>query len=133
MNNTSPKNWIHPNEEDLSPNRLFFDLNNSLPQPPLSLRSSKGINKISSPRTYVPSRPPLLHQIEEFLQQNLEKLALEDTTSITPQTEDWLANKRLKIYRDAFSLYINEFNIYKPFLLAVKHEYETVLDYFSIK
>lgn len=130
MNNSSnlnnlTSNWLN-NEENLLTNNL-----NDLiePQPPSTLRSSKGMNKISSPRTYVPSRPVLLRQIEEYLHNNLDNLIIDENI----QTEDWLANKRLKIYRDAFQMYIDEFNIYKPFLLSVKHEYETMLDFFSVR
>ena len=39
--------------------------------------------------------------------------------------------KRLSIYRAAFARFIDEFNIYKPFLVAVKHEYEAALDHYS--
>ena len=76
----------------------------------------------------MPSRPPLLKDIEDFLAQNLPPIAIAESLS-----EDWLSNKRLRVYRDAFQLFIDEFNIYKPFLNAVKYEYDATLDFLSAR
>jgi hypothetical protein len=124
MDLTSTQSWLRE-AENTSAN-IFDSIE---PQPPSTLRSSKGTHgkTISSPRTYVPSRPLLLRHIEEYLQEHLSQLTVDDQT----YTEDWLANKKLQIYREAFQLYLNDSNIYKPFLLAVKHEYEVLLDFFS--
>jgi hypothetical protein len=39
--------------------------------------------------------------------------------------------QRLAVYKGAFQYLINEFNIYKPFLSAVKNEYDTLIDNFG--
>jgi hypothetical protein len=123
MDLSSTQTWLR-GAERTSPT-MFDGLE---PQPPSTLRSSKGTGHvISSPRTYVPSRPVLLRQIDEYLHEKLSSLSTEDQAF----TEDWLGNQRLKAYREAFQMYIDESNIYKPFLLALKHEYEVVLDFFS--
>jgi hypothetical protein len=121
MDLTSTQAWLRE-AENTSAN-IFDSIE---PQPPSTLRSSKG-KTISSPRTYVPSRPQLLRHIEGYLHEHLSQLTEDDQTF----SEDWLGNKKFQIYREAFQMYLDDSNIYKPFLLAVKHEYEVLLDYFS--
>ena len=67
-----------------------------------------------------------MREIEEFLVHNLNPISTDDTL-----TEDWLSNKRLRVYREAFQRFIDEFNIYKPFLNEVKYEYEATLDFLA--
>ena len=101
----------------------------TIPHPPSASKRSLGLtpnSALSSPRAYVPSRPPLLREIEEFLVHNLNPISTDDTL-----TEDWLSNKRLRVYREAFQRFIDEFNIYKPFLNEVKYEYEATLDFLA--
>lgn len=114
-------NWISRSGQKAGKNFL----NMSIPRPPSASKRSIAAT-VNSPRSYVPSRPPLLRDIEEFLAKKLTDISTEE-----PMTEDWLSNKRLRVYREAFQLYIDEFNIYKPFLNAVKYEYECTLDFFS--
>jgi hypothetical protein len=101
------------------------ELDSSIPRPPSASKRSMAAS-MNSPRSYVPSRPPLLKDIEDFLSKKLG-----DISPGEPMSEDWLSNKRLRVYREAFQMYIDEFNIYKPFLNAVKYEYESTLDFFS--
>jgi hypothetical protein len=123
MDLSSTQAWLR-SAERTSPT-MFDGLE---PQPPSTLRSSKvTTHLVSSPRTYVSSRPALLRQIDEYLHEKLSALSADDQAF----TEDWLGNQRLKAYREAFQMYIDESNIYKPFLLALKHEYEVLLDFFS--
>jgi chromosome segregation ATPase len=109
------------------------------PRPPtVSKRSSsaamKKMPKFSTGRQYNISRPPLLVELEEFIASQLNELKREnEMTGEEPQTDDWLSMSRLRIYKEAFQRFIEEFNIYKPILTAIKYEYETAFDYFSSK
>lgn len=134
MDYTSTQSWLRQATDGrdirtASPLNIFETIEPQQPQPPTTIRPSKhtSSNFIASPiRTYVPSRPQLLKQIEDYLHQNLSNLTPDDLLL----TEEWLGNKKLQIYREAFQMYINDSNVYKPFLMDVKHEYEVILDFF---
>ena len=87
----------------------------------------------SSSRQYNIARPPLLVELEQFIASQLDDVSRESNSSEQPETDDWLSMRRLMIYKDAFQRFIEEFNIYKPILSAIKYEYETAFDYFSSK
>jgi hypothetical protein len=118
----------------LNDSNNFQGINPVDPKPPSSTKRTTGSfkqHKVENQRLYNMTNPPLLTELENFLQTNLSELKLTDSTATTNETADWLSMKKLKIYRDAFGRFIEEFNIYKPFLLSVKHEYENALDYIS--
>lgn len=102
------------------------------PRPPnmqnkRSLTNKHNKEKLNNQKGYSIAHPPLLTELDAFLKQNLA--LIDDRDDVT--SSDWLSMKRLKIYREAFARFIEEFNIYKPFLLTVKHEYESALDFIS--
>jgi hypothetical protein len=110
------------------------------PRPPSTSKRSTSASmkhkmpKFTSTRQYNISRPPLLIELEQFIASQLDDLKRESNLNTTePETDDWLSMRRLKIYKDAFQRFIEEFNIYRPILTAIKYEYETAFDYFSSK
>jgi len=114
--------------------------NDVSPRPPSTSKRSSSASmkqkmpKFSSGRSYNIARPPLLLELEELIASQLSELEQERMpTPDEPQTDDWLSMGRLKIYKDAFQRFIEEFNIYKPILSAIKFEYESAFDYFSSK
>lgn len=111
--------------------------NDASPRPPsTSKRSASASMKhkvpvLSTGRQYNISRPPLLVELEQFIATQMDELKRENVEE--PETDDWLSMRRLTIYKDAFQRFIEEFNIYKPILTAIKYEYESAFDYFSSK
>ena len=125
------------------PSRDFDSGRNSndfSPRPPSSTKHSNSASvknkfpKFGTTRQYNIARPPLLVELEDFISSELKELKREmNVGNAQPETDDWLSMRRLKIYKDAFQRFIDEFTIYKPILTSIKHEYETAFDNFSSK
>ena len=95
----------------------------TLPTPPVTPKRSQGMTyRSGGPETI--ERSNLLSAIDAMVSTGLRSLSKSDSS------ED-IQMLRLKVYRDAFQHLINEFNLYKPFLTAVKNEYDTLIDTFS--
>lgn len=70
-----------------------------------------------------PAKYPLVSDLAEFIENGLKSL---DYTTLSTSTD--LPVARLEIFREAFTKFIDEFNIYRPFLLDIKREYDAVIE-----
>ena len=77
----------------------------------------------SSPSRKGPAKYPLVSELTEFIENGLKTL---DYTSLSTSTD--LPVARLEVFREAFTKFIDEFNIYRPFLLDIKREYDAVIE-----
>ena len=102
------------------------------------LGSSVKQNTMSYFEPYQLSNPPLLGAINDIVNSGLNKLgpakganALDMQSSsaieipLQSRQEGDLA--RLEVFREAFQRFIDDFNIYKPFLEQVKYEYDNIV------
>ena len=96
------------------------------PVPPETPRRSQTLIQTHKPATLAETgeRTNLLSTVNNMVSQGLKNLATQDCNS------DY-SMQRLQVYRDAFQHLINEFNLYKPFLSAVKNEYDSIIDNFG--
>ena len=78
---------------------------------------------------YNMSRPKLLVELENFILTRLNALSdgQAQMGKMNKEGDKDFCSDRLLIYKEAFQLYIDECNIYRPILAAVKHEYEAAL------
>lgn len=82
------------------------------------------------------SKPRLLIELEQFIETELAVLGLPGdgnivTASATGAGGGEPSAARLQVYREAFRHFMDEFQTYKPFLSAVKNEYDSVLDKYA--
>ena len=71
------------------------------------------------------SQPKLLQELEQFVESELNVLGVNRGDASEPNAA------RLQVYREAFRHFMEEFRTYKPFLSAVKNEYDSVLDKYA--
>ena len=71
------------------------------------------------------SQPKLLQELEKFVESELNVLGVDRGDAAEPNAA------RLQVYREAFRHFMEEFRTYKPFLSAVKNEYDSVLDKYA--
>ncbi len=92
------------------------------------------------------SKPKLLQELEAFVQAELAVLGCDQTAILVGANARNGAGgsgesgggggsepsaARLQVYREAFRHFMDEFRTYKPFLSAVKNEYDSVLDKYA--
>ena len=74
------------------------------------------------------AKAPFLAQLEEFVEQELQVHGLDKSgPGVEPNPV------RLGVYREAFQFFMEEFASYRPFLGAVCHEYEALLESYQQK
>ncbi len=69
-------------------------------------------------------RGSLLHAVNSIVEAGLKELSMHGNEYDTKL-------QKLEIYKSAFQHLINEFNLYRPFLSAVKNEYDSVIERLS--
>eukprot|EP01041_Mallomonas_annulata_P000948 gene948-1843_t len=77
-------------------------------------------------KPYVNSNPALLQEVNNIVTTGLVNLRKVDVSNTTSNELDVL-----QIYSEAFERFIDEFTIYRPFLLSVKHEYDKIVSMYS--
>ena len=87
-----------------------------LPHPPEQPRPSS----VAAFSAFRSASPQLLADINRMLQMGLHDLKKKGVDGSVEAT--------LEVYKAAFMRFIDEFNIYRPFLLSVKSQYERALD-----
>ncbi len=88
--------------------------------PPASARSPRG----GYFQNYSLNKPQLLTELNEIVAFGLKKIA---NVKATEDFVDGADLSRLDVYREAFARFIEDFNIYKPFLNQLKLEYDTAI------
>jgi hypothetical protein len=81
-------------------------------------------------------KPRLLMELEQFVEAELAVLGLPGDGNIVTASSTGAGGgepsaARLQVYREAFRHFMDEFRTYKPFLSAVKNEYDSVLDKYA--
>lgn len=81
-------------------------------------------------------KPRLLIELEQFVEAELAVLGLPGDGNIVMASSTGTGGgepsaARLQVYREAFRHFMDEFRTYKPFLSAVKNEYDSVLDKYA--
>ena len=103
------------------------------PQPPLLPRPSGSAivgGKITFD-SYSLAKPQLLSEINEIINNGLKRIEkdndkINDDNNNRP-SKGTVNFTKLEVYRDAFQRFIEDSTIYRPFLNAVKHEYDLVI------
>lgn len=106
------------------------------PRPPESPRPPKNVTSeytrvVMMEQYHKPSRHPLLAELNDIVSSGLkllEQSGPNPNSSTDGGVDKDFSVARLEVYRDAFQRYIEEFNIYRPFLSEVKHEYDSVIE-----
>jgi len=98
-----PHGKVRPNDDEL-------------PRPPDQPRPSS----VAAFSAFRSASPQLLAEINRMLQTGLHELKKKGIDGAVEAT--------LEVYKAAFARFIDEFNIYRPFLLSVKAQYERALD-----
>ena len=89
-------------------------------------RSTKSSSFVATAQQHdTTAAPKLLQELDHFVQSELDILGAERGESSEPNAA------RLQVYREAFRHFMEEFRTYKPFLSAVKNEYDSVLDKYA--
>jgi len=125
-------------------NQKKITINNNLsgrpqPQPPNLPKPSIGTvgGKITN-ESYSLAKPQLLVEINEIISNGLKRIEKDDKNDNNNGINDVSNNKsykdkgavnfsKLEVYRDAFQRFIEDSTIYRPFLNAVKHEYDVII------
>ena len=88
----------------------------NVPQPP-KIHSNK--LKCLSFMNHRLSSPQLLSDLNLFIESGLRNLKKNECIS---------QEAKLDVFRNAFQIFIDEFNIYRPFLQSVKNEYDNAIE-----
>ncbi|CAK4145855.1 unnamed protein product [Aphanomyces euteiches] len=81
------------------------------------------------------SKPVLLQQLEAFLLRELQVVGCPGDLDDSNHGDSILPRRfaRLQVFRECFLRLIDDFKTYKPLLLAIKNEYEALLDLYSMQ
>lgn len=101
------------------------------PQPP-ALPKPSGSTMIGGKIThdsYSLAKPLLLIEINEIISNGLKRIEKDNENNISDNksSKGTVNFSKLEVYRDAFQRFIEDSTIYRPFINAVKHEYDTVI------
>ena len=104
--------------------------NGPRPQPPC-LPKPSGSTIVGGKITYDSYslvKPQLLIEINEIISNGLKKIEKDNQKTNDDKVSKGTVNfSKLEVYRDAFQRFIEDSTIYRPFLNAVKHEYDTII------
>ena len=115
---------------DLSPKRNKKGEKYDSPRPPDAPRRSL-VSKYSKPITFnhhQTTHPILLQEVNNMVSEGLNKLSKVANAGENDQSD---GIEKVDIYSKAFQRYINDCNIYQPFLLSVKQEYDKIVNLYS--
>jgi len=110
------------------------------PRPPETPKKSSKQSSIPNSLTFQPyhfTNPALLQEINNILSTGFQKLSLDknDASKTNGYKNDLDTENdgldKLQVYREAFARFIEDFNIYRPFLLSVKNEYDRVVNLYA--
>ncbi|ETV66868.1 hypothetical protein, variant 1 [Aphanomyces astaci] len=81
-----------------------------------------------------PLKPAFLQQLEAFVVRELSLLGVTTATTSSPNSPSPSPRlARLQVFRECFVRLIDDFKTYKPLLLAIKDEYEGLLDMYALR
>jgi len=123
---------IDHNQQQQQQQQITID-HSPRPQPPC-LPKPSGNTIVGGKITYDSyslAKPQLLIEINEIISNGLQRI--ERDNQKTNDNNNNKANKgivnlsKLEVYRDAFQRFIEDSTIYRPFLNAIKHEYDSII------